>query len=269
MSGIVFKETLRRNWRIVPIYGGIMAVLVIYIILLLSDSKLMGQLNQMMGSMSFLVTMFGGGDAAFMGTPAGLMNYSFFGWGLLMVCGYAVAAGLSVTANEEEAGILDVLLSAPLPRWRLVVEKLLAHAVLIIGILFLTWVSLLMTGFSETLAKDPNASLGRITESVINMLPSSLLVLSFTALMGVLFRRRNTAMMIGAAFVVGSFLVDTLGRSIQAGDVVRAFSYFKYYDSAFVMQHGLVGLNLIGLVVVTLVLSAMAVWRFEDRELGI
>ena len=42
--------------------------------------------------------------------------------------------GMRVTANEEDSGILDVVLSLPVRRWQVMVEKIAAYLVTIVMI---------------------------------------------------------------------------------------------------------------------------------------
>lgn len=268
MNTVVFKETFRRNWRMIFICGSFMIVLAVYVAVLLNDSKLVEQMTTLLASVPFLLKTFGGGDAAFMASPAGLLNYSFFGWVMWMLSGYAVAAGLNITANEEERGILDVVLSAPLPRWRVLAEKLAAHILVLVGIVLISAMGMVVAVSLSSVLRD-QVTPGQLVVSAINMLPSTILVLAFTALAGVVFRRRNTAMMVGTFFVVASFLVETLGRNLDTGGGLRALSYFNYYDSATVMQHGLNVGNVGLLLGAAALLTALTVWRFQRREIGI
>ena len=88
-----------------------------------------------------LLQAFGMTDAAQLATPAGFLDFGFFSYMMLVLAAYAVIAGLSVTANEEDRGIMDVLLSLPIPRWRLVVERFLAYALILVLILVLTFLA--------------------------------------------------------------------------------------------------------------------------------
>ncbi|NJL57177.1 hypothetical protein HC928_20100 [bacterium] len=53
-----------------------------------------------------LLSAVGIADAATLGTPEGLVGYAFFGYLLLIMSVFAVIAGLNVSANEEDRGIM-------------------------------------------------------------------------------------------------------------------------------------------------------------------
>lgn len=272
MKGVIFFETLRRGWKATLIFALALSLLPLYIVAVLGDSTMFQQYTQMLTAMSWAVDMFGGGDQAFTATPAGILNFGLFSWTILFLAAYAVIVGLSATANEEEQGILDVLLSAPVPRWQVVLEKLLAFTVNIIVVLIIYAAASVAVVMASTTFNDP-ATGGttplRLVEATFNMLPPTLLVMGFTALFAVLVRRRNTAASIAAAFVVASYFVDMIARTAQAGDGLRALSFFAYYDSVTVMRDGLLWGNLLGMTAVAVALGLAAMWRFGHREIGV
>ncbi|HEY5578684.1 MAG TPA: ABC transporter permease subunit, partial [Acidimicrobiia bacterium] len=75
-------------------------------------------------------------DPALYSTGYGFLQgqlYSFMA--PVIVIALAIGLGASATAGEEEAGTMDQLLSLPIARGRLVAEKLLAMAVLLVVVL--------------------------------------------------------------------------------------------------------------------------------------
>ncbi len=268
MSGVVFRETWRRNWKAGVLLGILSSLLAIYMILLASNSQIMEQMTGMVKSMSWLVDTLGGGDAAFLVTPAGMLNYGFFSYMVLLLAGWAVLAGLNVTANEEDRGILDMVLATPVPRWRLVLEKLLAHTLVMLVALFISYVTMtVMVTNTPAFAGQLNA--GRLLECMFNMIPSLLLVLAFTALLATVLRRKNTVATICAVFVIASYFVDMIARTIPDAGGVRALSFFKYYDPVNVMKNGLMWGNTLGLLAVTFLMVAGTVWAFQRRDINL
>ena len=65
-----------------------------------------------------------GGQFIDVSSATGFLNIELFPLILpAVLAGYAIAQGSGLTAAEESRGTIDVLLSYPVPRWRLVVEK--------------------------------------------------------------------------------------------------------------------------------------------------
>lgn len=267
MSGSVFFATLRRHWRAMIYWGLGIASMALYIVVLIPDSKTLQQYAKLLDSLpKFMVAGLGGTDTAFIATPGGFLAYGFFGWIMVVLAAYGVVVGLNITANEEDRGIMDVLLSMPVPRWRIIVEKFLAYAVAVVVIVGMSLVVLLVgVGRSDSF----NLSTQQLIASTFNMIPPTLLVMAFTAFIATLVRRRSTAIGISAAFVAASYFIDFIGKGAGLTTGVRNLSFFTYYDATGVMQNGLVVLNVLGLLVVALLMFGGTIWAFQRRDVGL
>jgi ABC-2 type transport system permease protein len=267
MTGSIFMETMRRNWRAMLIWGIGIASMAAYIIVVIPDMKTLQSYSALLKSLPPVLVNAMGGDSASMATPGGFLAYGFFGWIMLVMATWGVLAGLSLTANEEDRGIMDILLSLPLARWRIIIEKFLAQLVILIVILLISFAVLAWgTQQTEVLRSIP---FDRIAGSTFNFLPATLFVLTLTALLSVVVRRRATAVMLSAIIVIASWFVDTIGRSAPSTDALRSISFFRYYDSSGVMQNGLVPAHVIGLLVVSALMLIASVWFFQRRDVGV
>ena len=239
MAGAVFIETLRRGWRSMIYWGIGMGLYGGIIILMLPDVNVLKQAADLITSLPpFIVKMVGGDDITFMTTPAGFLATKFFLFAPIMFGIYVIRAGLDVTSNEEDRGIMDVTLSLPVRRWRIVVERMLGYAVLLSGIVTITFLSLLI---SDALSPNVNIASSVLFPATINILPSMLLLLAVTVLVGAAAPRRGVALAIATIFLIGSYVIDLLG-SMATGSLaasLRTISFYSYYDSSGVMQHGL------------------------------
>lgn len=268
-TGEIFGETLRRGWRGMLSWGIGIGLLGLVQVVILPDTDALQQMTNLLETMPPIVLqMVGVADLEYMATPEGYIALRFFGLTLLILTFYAVTSGLNVTANDEERGILNLYLSLPVPRWRIVVERTLGYAVMTVGVLILAFLGLVL-GIVITPALA-DVRLVRIAESTLNMLPSLLVALTFTVLVAALTRRRGLVLAIAAAYVVGGYFVDTLGAGASSSLIsgLRGATFYYYYDSSAVMQHGLDWGNMLLLMAAALVLLALAVWRFEQRDVG-
>ena len=269
MTGVVFLSTLRRNW-LNGLYWAIgIALLGVYIIVVVPNVDMLKQYADLVKTMPpLLLQAFGASDAADIATPSGFLGFGFFSYILLVVAAYSVIAGLNVTANEEDRGIMDVTLSLPIPRWRLVLERFLAYALILVLMLALTYLS--MWAVKQT-SPGLEIDMGRLAEGIFNLLPSSLLVLAFTVLAGTVLRSRGAAAGIAAAFVAVSYFIDFIGKSASGtiADALRAISFYSYYDGGEVMSKGLNGGGVVLLLVVTLICAAASLWFFDRRDIGV
>ena len=274
MIGVVFMETLRRKWRQMIYWGlGVSLWGVTPFFMLPSNpvklDEMMQQYTGIAENWGSLMQAVGLSDAAMLGTPKGFVGYYLFSFMLLILAIYAVLAGLNVTANEEEDGAMDVLLSLPIPRWRLVVEKVLAYSVMIVGILILGSVGMLIGVAFSTI--DLEVSAARLLAGMFNILPGTLLILTFTALMGALLRRRSTAIAASSLFVVAGYLFDAIGRASgkELMDHLRQITVFAHYNGTSILLTGLNWNDVIGLLVVSVLLLVGAILFFERRDIAV
>jgi ABC-2 type transport system permease protein len=269
MNGQVFLETLRRNWRQILWWGLGVGSLGLMVAAMVPNADMLKKFATIMQSMPpSMLAMFGGEDAASVATPAGFLDLIFFSYALLILAAFAVVAGMNITANEEDSKILDVVLSLPISRWRLVLEKFLAYVVITIGVVILSFLGLYLgLIISPSLAVDP----GRLLETTLNLLPSTLLVLAMTVTVTALIRRKNVALALAAVIVMASYFVDSIGRSATGSLInsLRTFSFYAYYDSTSVIRHGLNWGNIGLLLTVTVILFGAGLWLFGHRDIGL
>jgi ABC-2 type transport system permease protein len=271
MSGTIFMDTLRRNWRGMLFWGLGIAFVAWLEIIILPDVDSLQQMAELMETLPpIFLQMFGGSnDPSFLSTPEGYLNFRFFGILPLFLSVYVVAAGLGITASEEDQGILDMVLSLPVPRWRLVIERFLAYSLLLCGILFLSFIGLWIGIAMTPIFAIP---VPMLLVATFNVLPLLLTILAFTLLMATLLRRRGQALAAASAFVVGAYILDTLGKAATENVVnqLSRLSVFSYYDTTSILQGGDPAWGNLGLlVVVTLLLWAGAVWLFQRRDIGV
>lgn len=268
MNGVIFVETLRRSWKQLMWWGGGMALLGWYLGVVIPDMQMLQQYADLMASMpSALFSLLGVDDAAAVATPEGFLSFGFFGYATLILAIWAVMAGISISASEEEDGILDVVLALPVPRWRIIAEKFAAFSLIAVGIVALSLVGLIVGLAGSALV----VSADKLVASTLNLLPSLLLMLALTTFAGALFRRKSTALTAASVIIIGSYFMDFIGRNASnlLTDVLRALSFFKYYDALAVMRDGLNPGNVVLLISVTLLLLLGSLWFFERRDIGI
>ncbi len=269
MAGAVFIETLRRGWRSMLYWGIGMGLYGGIIILMLPDVNALKQAADLIASLPpFIVKMVGGDDISFMTTPQGFLATKFFLFAPIMFGIYVINAGLNVTSSEEDRGIMDVTLSLPVRRGRLVIERLLGYAVLLSGIVAITFVALVI---SDALSPNVNIDTGVLFQATLNILPSMLLLLAFTVMVGAAATRRSRAIAIATIFLIGSYVIDLLG-SMATGSLaasLRVISFYSYYDSSGVMKNGLTLSNVLIVLVVALICGVLAPYFFERRDIAV
>ncbi len=200
-----------------------------------------------------------------MTTGAGYLNAELFSLMLPAIFTiFAVARGARLVAGEEEDGTLDLLVTMPLPRWRILLEKSAALAVgigVLAVVLFLsTWLSVLVFGLDVPALHVLNGALAMFFIG----LEFGLVALALSAGTG----RRGLAAGLSAGLAGASYLLYLVGQLVDSLRPVRVLSPF--YQA---ISEGPLGPTLPPvawtMVVVGLVALAVSVAAFERRDLAV
>jgi ABC-2 type transport system permease protein len=270
MAGAIFFETLRRKWRQVFYWGGGLIIWALYPFLLMPDQEgLKGYQDLIEGFDSTIIKAIGLDSGPSLATPEGFIGYAFFSYILLIMGVYAVISGLNVTANDEDSGRMDMLLSLPIPRWRIVVETVAGYMVMLIAICFLAFIGLLLG--SAVTPVDVNIATIRFLEGALNIIPGTALMMAVTVFIGVLVQRRTTAAALAGGFVVVSYLLNSLANIADSSFVnaLGKLSLFEYFDRATVLQSGLVWSDVLILLGAAIVFTVASVALFERRDIAV
>ena len=170
----------------------------------------------------------------------------------------SLASGLSGAA---ESGRLDVLLSAPVSRRRVVTASFCAAAVELAAVLA---VSLALTLLGSLLS-GANLSFSPALAGFANVWPLALL----SAALGVIVTgfSLRTSVVTGsvAGVLVGMYVADLIGRLDPGLDAVRYASVFRYYGNA--IENGIDPLSFLGVTAAAALLAATGAALFERRDL--
>ena len=171
----------------------------------------------------------------------------------------SVASGLSGAA---ESGRLDVLLSAPVSRRRLVAAGFSATAVELFAVLL---VGVLITMLGSVLAGS-ELSFGSALAGYANVWPLALL---FAAL-GIVVTgwSLHTPIVTGsvAGVLVAMYVADLVGRLDTSLDWVRYGSVFRYYGRA--IEDGIDPLAFAGVTAAAVALAGIGALLFDRRDLS-
>ncbi|MDX2076512.1 MAG: ABC transporter permease subunit [bacterium] len=271
MTGTIFLETLRRSWKQMIYWGLGVGVLGIYIFSALPSSpegyeeyiKVIEDMKP--GALQLM----GVSDISAIMTPEGFIGFAFFGYILLILGIFAVIAGLNVSAVDEDNGSMDVLLSLPVPRWQIIVEKILAYCVMGMGILAMAFISLVIG--AQTATDRVNLPIEKYLTAIIGLAPGVILMITITAFIATVLRRRSTAAIAAGGFIVGSYFLNILAGLTNADFTqnMRYLSFFSYFEATSILKSGISIGSALALVVISIVLVIGAVRMFENRDVSV
>jgi beta-exotoxin I transport system permease protein len=171
----------------------------------------------------------------------------------------SVASGLSGAA---ESGRLDVLLSAPVSRRRLVASGFAATAVELAGVLAVSLLICLLGG----LLAGAGLSSGLALAGYANVWPLALLFAAFGVLAAAWSLRTSVVTGAVAGVLVAMYVVDLIGRLDASLDWLRYGSVFRYYGKA--IEDGIDPVAFAGIVAVAVLVAAVGALLFDRRDIS-
>lgn len=268
MRGSIFIETFKQTWKSMFYWGLGLASMGLLIVLMvpLFDMQQMAELLESFPPI--LLAMIGiGKDLELFATSEGFVAMGFFGKFALIFAVYPVVMGMRITANEEDDGIMDMVLSLPIQRAWMIIEKFAAYTVSIIGVVVMIYIGMTIGVAFSNVELDMSA----LVEVTIMLIPVLTFVMAFSMLVGTIVRRKQVALGIITAFVIASFMIQTVGAMAEGtfAEPIGWISFFTYYNAGNILADGFVWTHIAGLVALSLVLIGLSVQRFEQRDVGI
>lgn len=267
--GTVFVEIIKKSWQQILYWGIGFAIFGWMVVMLIPNVEFLDQMRDLIESMPpFIIAMLGVGDnMEFVATPEGFIALGFFGKMGLFIAAYPVIMGLRITVNDEDQGIMDMVLSLPLPRWRVVLEGFFAYLISVI-----VGVGMMLAGvWIGTMMSTLDLDLNLIAEAVVALLPGLALIMAITLFLGTILQRRRWVIWAATAVVIGFYMLDTVGSMIQSdlGQTMREFSFFYYYNAPNVMLNGIDWTSMVVLLGIAAVLVAGSVVFYQRRDISV
>jgi ABC-2 type transport system permease protein len=168
----------------------------------------------------------------------------------------------STWAEDEEQGRFELLLANPQPRWGVLLARYAAFVTSLVVIAAALLVAVLLAAAQQRLPIDGRHALA----AVVGILPIALLVASVGYLLAGWVRSAAVVGILGAA-LAASFLVELVGAIFKWPDWVVQLSIFERYGSPF--TKGLDWPNVLELLAIAVVALGIAVWRFDQKDIGV
>jgi ABC-2 type transport system permease protein len=202
------------------------------------------------------------GDAS---TLIGFLHIELFS--MMLPAGMiAFAAGMAsgFTAGEESRGTIDVLLSYPVSRRRLVLEKSLAIVIGCVVTAAVVWVFAIVGAALSASELPPDSLAAALVMLVLLGLAFGAIALAISAGTG----NRGAAIGIAVALMVAMYLIDALANVVDGLNTVRPLSLFRYYMGGDPLRYGLNLADAAVLAAVAVAFLAFSVVLFERRDLA-
>ena len=246
--------------------GVMAAVLVLYMAFMLAIAPdLIAQLSEVYTSFPQSVQKIFGMKA--MGTLAGFLAVEFyqFGWVIVLGLYFAYSAG-SAVAGDVETDHMDTLLSAPISRSKVVVEKFLSLLMPILAVNVA--VAIVVYVGTMVLTVDESLSLADIVAVHALSIPYLLCCAAIGLGLSVFFARESTAQRAALGVIFGLFMLESF---ITGTDYawLGAIAPMRYYNPTAILvdsAYDLAGAAILLGAMVVLVVASQLWFRRKDIQ---
>lgn len=213
-----------------------------------------------------LIAIFSGGETSLDITAvADYLNSQLLSFLLpILLSILAIGFGASTLAGEEEAGTLELLLSYPVRRRDVVVQK---AAVLEIQIVVVALATYAVTfGLGRVFSIEVSAM--NIAASFLTQLLLALVMGLLAMTIGAATGKRGMAIGVAAAVAAAGYLVNSLAPVVSWIKPFRLVSPFYYATGSNPLTNGFDVTDVVVLAAVAAVLLGAVAWAFERHDLA-
>jgi ABC-2 type transport system permease protein len=197
-------------------------------------------------------------------SPVGYLNGRLFASTMpVLVLVFVIGWGTRAVAGEEESHTLDLLLSMPITRRRVFLEKFAALATGLAVICATTWASLVI--FDIPFGLD--VGLGALASVLVHLFAFGLVFGAIGLALGAAWGRRGLAAGITSGIAALAFILSSIAPLSPDTRWLQTLSPLYYYSGATPLLHGIDPLHLGVLLVLTLGATVAGVWAFDHRDL--
>ena len=204
----------------------------------------------------------GGGIDPF--SPVGYLSSQIYATLLPLLLVIATVGVSAAVAGDEEQGLLETTYSLPIPRHRVLLERLVAAMLLSVGLSIVSW------GVTAVTARAVDLGVGLVPMvwASVTLGVLALAVSAITIFVGALIGRKAFAITVGSVASIGGYVITSLADAgIVFFERVEFLSIMSLYEILKVLVDGEPQWSLLGLAAVTTAFSAAATLVIGRRDI--
>jgi ABC-2 type transport system permease protein len=264
MKAIIIWTLRSRKWSIIWWGVGVSMLIFVTLIFYPTIHSQQDQLNKSLSGLSDeTVALFS--DTKNFFSPVGYLSSQIFYLLLPLILGIlSIGLGSSLVGREEKEGTIELLLSRPISRMKLIVAKA-ATGVLIVSVVGVL-AGLLTAGMSKLVGLDAPA-----WNILLTAIASTLVAVSFgsVAFMVTMLGRgaKSASVGLAALYALGGYIIASLSTNVSWLRVPAKVFVFNYYKSAEILQGTYNWANMLFVIGVIVVCGLISRVAFNKRDL--
>jgi ABC-2 type transport system permease protein len=208
--------------------------------------------------------LFATSGVAQMFTPAGYLNLEFFSYMTLVVGIYAVLAGSTLLAGDEENGTLDLILGHPVSRTALFAGRSLAFLLATLAILAITWLGFVIVVPGTMM----DVGAGELALPMVSLFGILAFFGTLALLLSMLLPSARAAAMASGIAMVGCYFINVMANIDDSLQPLADVLPFKYYQGGLAID-GMDWNEWLVMLGVSALFVLIAWWRFSRRDIRV
>jgi ABC-2 type transport system permease protein len=266
MLNNIFLKTLRDQRRSLLLWGSYLVALAVLMALFYPTISHMTAFNQYLSQLpEGMKEMFGAGIIDYT-SPVGYFSTELFSMMVpLLLLVFGIGFGANAIAGDEEKGTLGFLLTNPVPRWRVVVDKfgVLVVSMIMLGLFF--WVGLVISSSAMSI----DISMLKLGEATLGAMLLGLVFAALAFMAGCIKGNKGMSMGIASGLAVLTYLLNTLGGLVTWLKDYRFLSPFYHYMEPDTLANGISPMHILVLLGLVAVFFAVSVPAFNRRDISV
>ncbi len=258
----VFRRHVADHWKSTLVWGASIALMSVLVVVMYPSIGTSEDLAKVIseGPPAYRALT---GPFADLTSPAGWLNSQLFFMLIpILFLIFAISRFADAIAGEEDRGTMDLLLSAPIARRRLVAGKIMG----ITGAIVVLSAALYVAIWLPAVAIGVDVSFGGLG-AVVSMNALHTIVIGGVALLvGAATGRKGLAIATASALAVIGYLVNGFAGVVDWMDRFRYASTFHYYIGADPLSNGADIVHLMVLAVAAIGILTASVLAFDRRD---
>lgn len=196
----------------------------------------------------------------------GYIDIQVIGQMVFMTLILGIIIGTSLLAGDENSRTLHTLLSQPVSRARVYIEKFIAMAIILaIACIIGTFGGIILGALP--IGELDNVNIGRSLQATFMLWLVTFAFATLAYAIGTITGKRSTAGIVAGFYAFGTYMITTLASTASALDKLNTLSPFHYFNQPSVMKHGIDTGNVAVFAIGILVLFILGLVVFRRRNI--
>lgn len=183
---------------------------------------------------------------------------------------YAIAVGTAALGGEDDSGVLELWVTLPLSRWRLVLAKALGLGLITLVILVIVAVATIGAFAAIQTQVETSVTIGEIFLLTLNTWPLTMAFAMLGLFLGAYLPTRRSAIVLSAVILVASFFGNNMAPLVEPLEPLQPlFPFYHYHASVTAIIGGKLAGNVLVLLGIVVALLLLAILAFQHRNVTV